>query len=118
MKALVSVLFVLAAGGPLFGATLTVDDDGPADYNNIQAAVTAATPGDTVSLADGVYTGPGNRAIDFGGKAITLKGVNGPARAVRALASGGLKYLQSGLAQGYLVLMVLGSALLLGWLMR
>jgi hypothetical protein len=44
--------------------------------------------------------------------------VNGPARAVRALASGGLKYLQSGLAQGYLVLMVLGSALLLGWLVR
>jgi parallel beta-helix repeat protein/predicted outer membrane repeat protein len=82
MKALVSVLFVLAAGTPLCGATLTVDDDGPADYNNIQAAVTAAMPGDIVSLADGIYTGPGNRGIDFGGKAITLKSANGPARCI------------------------------------
>jgi parallel beta-helix repeat protein/predicted outer membrane repeat protein len=82
VKALVSVLFVLAVGTPLCGATLTVDDDGPADYNNIQAAVTAAMPGDTVSLADGVYTGPANQAIDFGGKAITLKSAHGPARCI------------------------------------
>jgi NADH-quinone oxidoreductase subunit L len=56
------------------------------------------------------------RGVDAG--LIDGAGVNGPARAVRALAAGGLKYLQSGLAQGYLVLMVIGSALLLGWLVR
>jgi NADH-quinone oxidoreductase subunit L len=56
------------------------------------------------------------RGVDAG--LIDGAGVNGPARAVRALASGGLKYLQSGLAQGYLVLMILGSALILGWLVR
>jgi NADH-quinone oxidoreductase subunit L len=56
------------------------------------------------------------RGIDAG--LIDGVGVNGPARALRAFASGGLKYLQSGLAQGYLVVMVLGSALLLGWLVR
>jgi parallel beta-helix repeat protein len=80
MKRLVSALAILAAGAPLCAATLTVDDDGPADYNNIKAAVAAALPGDTIVLADGTYMGPNNRGIDFNGKAITLKSRNGPAR--------------------------------------
>jgi NADH-quinone oxidoreductase subunit L len=56
------------------------------------------------------------RGVDAG--LIDGAAVNGPARAVRGLAAGGLKYVQSGLAQGYLVLMVLGMALVLGWLVR
>jgi len=74
--------------------TITVDDDGPADFDNIQAAIDAAWygdtilvtdetytevwHGDTILVADGTYTGEGNRDIDFLGKAITLRSENGP----------------------------------------
>jgi len=60
------------------GRTIYVDDDGPADFSNIQAAINDANNGDTVIVADGVYTGPGNRDIDFGGMAITVRSENGP----------------------------------------
>jgi len=53
--------------------TITVDDDGPADFNNIQAAINDANNGDTVEIQPGTYTGPGNRDIDFLGKAITVR---------------------------------------------
>ena len=36
--------------------TWTVDDDGKADFNNIQAAVDAASDGDTINVAPGTYT--------------------------------------------------------------
>ncbi len=36
-------------------ATLTVDDDGPADYHSIQVAVIAANAGDTVYVYSGTY---------------------------------------------------------------
>jgi NADH-quinone oxidoreductase subunit L len=65
-----------------------------------------------VALSDAVLF----RGVDAG--LIDGAGVNGPARLVRAAASGALKYVQSGLAQGYLVLMLLGSALILGFLVR
>lgn len=56
------------------GRTLQV----PADYPTIQEAVDRASPGDVVLLADGVYTGIGNRMIDLYGKAITVRSENGP----------------------------------------
>ena len=39
--------------------------------------IDAAVAGDTVLVADGTYTGEGNRDIDFKGKAITVKSENG-----------------------------------------
>ena len=80
-KSIASVI-VLGLVLPCWGATITVDDDGPADFNNIQAAVDAAQPSDTVLVADGVYTGEGNRDIRYNGKAITVKSANGPASCV------------------------------------
>ncbi len=50
----------------------------PWDYTTIQAAVDAAVDSDTVLIADGTYTGDGNRDIYFNGKAITVSSVNGP----------------------------------------
>ncbi|MHC4394765.1 MAG: right-handed parallel beta-helix repeat-containing protein [Planctomycetota bacterium] len=70
--------FLLAMVSTTAGEIITVDDDGPADFNNIQAAIDAAANGDTVSVADGTYTGDGNRDIQLTGKSITVRSENGP----------------------------------------
>jgi len=55
---------------------ITVDDDAPADFNNIQDAIDDATDWDVVEVKPGTYTGPGNREIRFNGKPITVRGTN------------------------------------------
>ncbi len=50
----------------------------PQSYSTIQAALDAAQPGDVVLVADGVYSGPGNRDLNFMGKGVTLRSQNGP----------------------------------------
>jgi len=73
------VVFVLTTAAPtLAGSIIYVDDDGPADFNNIQAAIDDSNDGDTIIVADGTYTGGGNREISFRGKAITVRSENGP----------------------------------------
>lgn len=62
--------------------TIYVDDVGPADFNTIQAAINDANDGDTIIVADGTYTGTGNRDIDFLGKAITMRSENGPKKCI------------------------------------
>ncbi len=59
-------------------ATLNV----PAQYQTIQAGVNAAVNGDTVLVADGTYSGPGNRDIDFHGKSLTVASQHGPASTI------------------------------------
>jgi len=85
MRALIAVLAILgvvcvcpASADLQDGRTITVDDDGAADFSTIQAAIDDSNDGDTVLVADGTYTGAGNRDIDFNGKAITVKSENGP----------------------------------------
>jgi predicted outer membrane repeat protein len=63
----------LTAAGIVEGRTITVDDDGPADFNTIQAAIDDSNDGDIVEIQPGIYTGDGNRDIDFFGKAITVR---------------------------------------------
>jgi hypothetical protein len=50
----------------------------PSEYPNIQAGVDAAVDGDTVLVADGIYTGNSNRNIRFYGKGIVVMSENGP----------------------------------------
>jgi parallel beta-helix repeat protein len=50
----------------------------PGDQPTIQAGIDAAISEDIVRVADGIYTGEGNRDIDFLGKAITVRSANGP----------------------------------------
>ncbi|MHC4315111.1 MAG: right-handed parallel beta-helix repeat-containing protein [Planctomycetota bacterium] len=48
----------------------------PSEYETIQTAIDWALNGDRVFVAQGTYTGDGNRDLDFGGKAITVWGSN------------------------------------------
>jgi hypothetical protein len=48
----------------------------------IQAGIDAASVGDIVTVADGTYTGAGNRDLDLRGKAITVCSKHGPASCI------------------------------------
>jgi hypothetical protein len=52
----------------------TMDDP----YQTIQDGIDGASDYMTVMVADGTYTGTGNRGIDYNGKAITVRSENGP----------------------------------------
>ena len=66
--------------------TIYVDADcpGPGNgseaepYCSIQTAIDNAGAGDAIVVADGTYTGIGNRDLDFGGRSIELRSENGP----------------------------------------
>src|SRR5262245_10820783 len=73
-RTLVSLLLSAAASA----ATLHV----PADYATLRAALAAATDGDEIVVADGIYQGAHNRNLDFGGKRLTLRSAGGPANCV------------------------------------
>ncbi|MHC4696501.1 MAG: right-handed parallel beta-helix repeat-containing protein, partial [Planctomycetota bacterium] len=51
-------------------------------YDSIQEAIDATTCEgiitDTIELADGLYTGTGNRDLDYAGRAITVRSASGP----------------------------------------
>jgi len=51
----------------------------PLDYPDIQSALNASVPGDTVLVADGTYSGAGNCGLDFGGTDIVLVSESGAA---------------------------------------
>lgn len=71
---IVSTAIVLMLSINAFGATFHV----PTEYETIQGAIDAASDGAVIMVADGTYTGEGNRNVDFCGKAITVQSENGP----------------------------------------
>lgn len=54
-----------------------VHPDGSGDFPTIQAAIDGVGGGETVELTDGVYSGDGNRNLDFHGKSITVRSDEG-----------------------------------------
>lgn len=54
-----------------------VNPAGTGDFATIQAALYGASSGDIIELADGTYTGAGNRELSFGGRAIILRSESG-----------------------------------------
>jgi predicted outer membrane repeat protein len=64
---------------PAAGTIYLVTPAGTGDFPTIQAAIDAAVNGDVIELADGIFTGPGNRDVDFSGKAITVRSQSGNA---------------------------------------
>ncbi len=103
-RAYARVFVALLVGSIMLGVTVQaqttwyVDDDAPNDpgpgdplvsdpledgsaehpFDAIQEGIDAVDNGDTVLVLDGTYTGDGNRDLDFGGKAITVRSENGP----------------------------------------
>jgi choice-of-anchor C domain-containing protein len=51
-------------------------------FDTIQEAIDAAEDGDSVIVSDGLYTGTGNRRINFKSKAITVQSAAGPAACI------------------------------------
>jgi len=72
MRYLISAV-VLGLACSAMAETWTVDDDGPADFDNIQAAVEAASDGDEIVVEPGTYTSTGDRVVNMLGKAVTLR---------------------------------------------
>ncbi len=67
-------LFSLVLPVSGFARTWNISPNGSGDAPTIQAGIDSAAVGDTVFLADGTYSGDGNRDISFRGKAITVCG--------------------------------------------
>jgi parallel beta-helix repeat protein len=75
MRERILVLTLLLLAVACRAEIIIVDDDGLADFNNIQAAIDDSNDWDTIYVFPGIYTGPGNRDIDFLGKAITVRSI-------------------------------------------
>ncbi|MBD3237556.1 MAG: hypothetical protein GF330_12690 [Candidatus Eisenbacteria bacterium] len=67
---------LIGAYGAGCGA-IVVYQDGSGPFPTIQSAIDAAAEGATIHLAEGVFTGEGNRDIDFGGRSVTVRSLSG-----------------------------------------
>ena len=65
-----------------FADTWTVDDDGKADFDNIQAAVDAASDGDEIIVMPGTYTSTAEEVVRIVDKSISLQSKDGPEQTI------------------------------------
>jgi hypothetical protein len=68
---------ILSCAPALAGRASAVTIHVPGDFPTIQAAIDASADGDEIVLAEGLYTGPGNRDLDFGGRLIAVRSAGG-----------------------------------------
>jgi len=76
MKRMMGAVLVLMLAGAVFGEGRKIRV--PKHYPNIQTAINFAEDGDTVIVADGVWSGASNKNLDFLGHNITVRSKNGP----------------------------------------
>jgi len=76
MRTLVTILVTAVVLSPLTAGATIINI--PGDYPTIQEGIDHSSDGDTVLVADGTYTGDGNRDIDFGERAVLLMSETGP----------------------------------------
>lgn len=87
---------LLAPTTPLRSTTYVIKANGTGDHPTIQAAIDAGISGDTILLADGVFTGDGNWDLDFGGRSIVVKSEGGiPSRCTIHCQNGDAGYHRS-----------------------
>lgn len=74
LRSFLPVVMAAASSVTIYATDLYV----PSEFATIGAAISAAVNGDTVFVADGIFTGNGNRNLNFNGKTITVQSENGP----------------------------------------
>ncbi|MFH1501873.1 MAG: FlgD immunoglobulin-like domain containing protein [Candidatus Eisenbacteria bacterium] len=79
--AVVAATFAVVAT-PLSATVHLVDQGGGGDFTTIGAAVSAASPADTVLIAAGTYQGAGNTNVDLGGKNLVIRSESGAANTI------------------------------------
>ncbi len=67
------VATVVGLTGAIVLQSFGVERHVPGEYATIQAAIDASSDGDEVVIAPGTYEGDGNRDLDYGGRAITVR---------------------------------------------
>jgi hypothetical protein len=76
-RAGIAILCLCFLCTPVFSTVYYVQPDGTGDYATIQSAINATINGDTVLLANGVFTGSGNWNLNFNGHEIVLTSMEG-----------------------------------------
>jgi hypothetical protein len=72
-------------------------------FATLAEAFAVAVDSHVIELADGVYSGPQNRDLDFGGRELTVRSANGPAGCVLDLQGSGRAFTLDSGEQGVLV---------------
>ncbi len=73
-QAAIILIFIISFHIAPFAEQINV----PGEYATIQAGIDASSDGDTILLAPGAYTGPGNNEIALGGKDVLVTGSEEP----------------------------------------
>ena len=71
------LLFSMFLTSTALATTWTVDDDGAADFDNIQAAINASSDGDEIVVMPGTYTSTTNNVVNMFGKQVWLHSSKG-----------------------------------------
>jgi hypothetical protein len=82
MKVRVAALALLVLAPSASARTWLITPEGTGDAPTIQAGIDSSSTGDVVELANGTFTGDGNRDLDYGGKAITVRSAGGPTNCI------------------------------------
>lgn len=90
----IAIAALLLSASSLHAGTWTVDDDGPADFSSIQAAIDALPAGETILVSPGVYAA---FSLDKGMTIFGLAGLPRPRVQGRSVVDGAASFTIAGL---------------------